>query len=193
MSEDTLEIEQSNEATAEVKRAAVGAGLVQRRRIAPWTWLVIAVAAVGLIVSIWFLPGRRSRALTRQQPVSESETNSSFANLSPEQRAAIAVEVAQTHTLQSDVTAPGKSAFNGNRVTPVKVEFPKGTIAINALPWADVWVDGEKIGETPIGNLQLTIGTHDILFRHPDLGEQRHKAIISLAAPARLSVDLRKK
>src|SRR5262249_45845533 len=60
------------------------------------------------------------------------------------------------------------------RVTPVKVEFPKGTIALNALPWAEVWVDGEKIGETPIGNLQVTIGTHDVVFRNPDLGEQRH-------------------
>jgi hypothetical protein len=79
------------------------------------------------------------------------------------------------------------------KVTPVRVEFPKGTIALNALPWAEVWVDGEKVGETPIGNLQLSIGTHDILFRHPDLGEQRHKAVVSLAAPARLSVDLRKK
>ena len=79
------------------------------------------------------------------------------------------------------------------KVTPVKVDFPKGTIALNALPWAEVWVDGEKVGETPIGNLQLTIGTHDVLFRHPDLGEQRHKATISLTAPARLSVDMRKK
>jgi molybdopterin-binding protein len=79
------------------------------------------------------------------------------------------------------------------RVASVKVEFPKGTIALNAIPWAEVWVDGEKIGETPIGNLQVTIGTHDILFRHPDLGEQRHKATVSLTAPARLSVDMRKK
>ena len=79
------------------------------------------------------------------------------------------------------------------RVSSVKVDFPKGTIALNALPWAEVWVDGEKIGETPIGNLQLTIGTHDVLFRHPDLGEQRHKATISLTTPARLSVDMRKK
>ncbi|HEY7171644.1 MAG TPA: PEGA domain-containing protein, partial [Vicinamibacterales bacterium] len=79
------------------------------------------------------------------------------------------------------------------KVAAVKVEFPKGTIALNAIPWAEVWVDGEKIGETPIGNLQVTIGTHDILFRHPDLGEQRHKATVSLTAPARLSVDMRKK
>ena len=79
------------------------------------------------------------------------------------------------------------------KVTPVKIDFPKGTIALNALPWAEVWVDGEKVGETPIGNLQVTIGVHDVLFRNPDLGELRQKATVTLTAPARLSVDLRKK
>jgi hypothetical protein len=56
-----------------------------------------------------------------------------------------------------------------------------------------VWVDGEKIGDTPIGNLQLTVGPHEFVFRNPDLGEQRHAATITLMTPARLSVDLRKK
>jgi hypothetical protein len=82
---------------------------------------------------------------------------------------------------------------SAGKVTPIKIEFPKGTMALNAVPWADVWVDGEKVGETPIGNLQVTIGTHDIVFRNPDLGEQRHKVTVTLTAPARLSVDLRKK
>jgi hypothetical protein len=79
------------------------------------------------------------------------------------------------------------------KVTPIKVEFPKGTIALNAVPWAEVWVDGEKIGDTPIGNLSLSLGPHEVVFRHPELGEQRHAALITLKAPARLSVDLRKK
>ncbi len=79
------------------------------------------------------------------------------------------------------------------RVSPIKVEWPKGSIAINALPWAEVWIDGERVGETPIGNLSLPIGPHDILFRHPELGEQRFAATVSLKAPARVSVDLRKK
>jgi hypothetical protein len=79
------------------------------------------------------------------------------------------------------------------KVTPIKVDFPKGTIALNAVPWAEVWVDGEKVGDTPIGNLSLTIGPHEIVFRHPELGEQRHAATVSLNTPARLSVDLRKK
>ena len=88
-----------------------------------------------------------------------------------------------TRTVQ---VAPGK-------VSPIKVEFPKGTIALNAVPWAEVWLDGEKVGETPIGNLQLAIGPHEVVFRHPDLGEQRHAAMVTLRAPTRLSVDLRKK
>jgi hypothetical protein len=79
------------------------------------------------------------------------------------------------------------------RVTPIKIEFPKGSIALNAIPWAEVWVDGEKVGDTPIGNLQLAIGPHEFVFRHPELGEQRHAATITLNTPGRLSVDLRKK
>ena len=89
-------------------------------------------------------------------------------------------------TTRAIQVSPGK-------VTPIKIEFPKGTIALNAVPWAEVWVDGEKIGDTPIGNLSLTIGPHEIVFRHPELGEQRHAATVSLNSPARLSVDLRKK
>ena len=79
------------------------------------------------------------------------------------------------------------------KVTPIKIDFPKGTIALNAVPWAEVWVDGEKVGDTPIGNLSLAIGSHEIVFRHPELGEQRHAATVTLNTPARLSVDLRKK
>lgn len=82
--------------------------------------------------------------------------------------------------------APGK-------VAPIKLEWPNGTIALNAVPWAEVWIDGNKVGETPIGNLSLPIGPHEVVFRHPDLGEQRHVTTVSATTPARLSVDLRRK
>ncbi len=79
------------------------------------------------------------------------------------------------------------------KVSAIKIEFPKGTIALNATPWAEVWADGERVGETPIGTLQLSIGPHEFVFRHPELGEQRHAATVTLKTPARLSVDMRKK
>jgi len=79
------------------------------------------------------------------------------------------------------------------KVASVKVDFPNGTIAINAIPWAEVWIDGEKVGETPIGNLPVRIGPHEIVFRHPELGEQRHAITVTMNNPARLSVDMRQK
>jgi hypothetical protein len=79
------------------------------------------------------------------------------------------------------------------KVTPIKLDFPKGTMSLNAIPWAEVWIDGQKIGETPIGNVEVTIGPHEVLFRNPDLGEQRNAVTVKLNAPTRLSVDMRKK
>src|SRR5260370_38195916 len=107
MNEATLEIEKSDEPTADLRpppEAIPG----NKHHIAPGKWVASALVVAGLDVSMWFLLSRRSRAEARQQPLSESETSSSFATLSPEQQAAIAIEVTQTRTLQGDVNAPGK-------------------------------------------------------------------------------------
>jgi PEGA domain len=79
------------------------------------------------------------------------------------------------------------------KTATTRVDLPNGTLSVNAQPWAEVWIDGERVGETPIGNLQRPIGTHQVVFRHPDLGERRESVVITLLQPARLGVDLRKK
>jgi PEGA domain len=79
------------------------------------------------------------------------------------------------------------------RTVNTKLEVPSGTLHVNAVPWADVTVDNQRVGETPIGNLQLPIGTHEVVFRHPDLGERRTTVLVTLKEPARVSMDLRKK
>jgi hypothetical protein len=70
--------------------------------------------------------------------------------------------------------------------------LPNGTLSINALPWAEVWINGRLVGETPIGNHSIVIGTHEVVFRHPDLGEKRQTVTVGALAPARLGIDLRK-
>jgi hypothetical protein len=82
--------------------------------------------------------------------------------------------------------APGKAAV-------IRLDWPKGSLAINAEPWAAVWVDGESVGETPIGNISVPIGMHDVTFRHPQLGQQVVRATVTASAPARVSVDMNKK
>jgi hypothetical protein len=93
-----------------------------------------------------------------------------------------AVGLRMTRTVQ--VTA--------GKVSPVKLEMPQGSVSVNAQPWAEVWIDGERIGETPIGNLAVAIGSHSVLFRHPELGERHQTVLVTMKAPARLSIDMRK-
>ena len=76
------------------------------------------------------------------------------------------------------------------KLTPLKVEMSPGALAINALPWAEVWLDGQPLGATPIGNLKTSVGTHEVVFRHPKLGEQRRTVVVPLSGIARISVDM---
>jgi hypothetical protein len=81
--------------------------------------------------------------------------------------------------------APGQT-------TVIALEVPNGTLHINALPWAQVAVDGRAVGETPIANLSLPIGNHEVVFRHPELGEERQVVVVKPGPPVRVGVDLRK-
>jgi hypothetical protein len=73
------------------------------------------------------------------------------------------------------------------------VELPYGSLSINAQPWAEVWIGSERIGETPIANLSRRVGSYDITFRHPELGERRETVLVTLRQPSRLGVDMRAK
>jgi hypothetical protein len=79
---------------------------------------------------------------------------------------------------------PGKVASLG-------LDLPNGVVNLNALPWAEVWIDGQRVGETPIGNLGVPIGPHEVVFRHPQFGEKRHAISVTLSGPVRLSVDMK--
>ena len=81
---------------------------------------------------------------------------------------------------------------SAGKVSPVRLDWPNGTMAINAHPWAEVWVDGERVGETPIGSVTVPIGTHEVVFRHPQLGQRVVKATVTANTPARVGIDLTK-
>ena len=80
--------------------------------------------------------------------------------------------------------------ISSGKVEQIGVDLPVGTIHINAVPWAEVWIDGRSIGQTPIGNHPVAIGTHRIVFRHPVLGEKETTTVVKADTPTRLSVRL---
>ena len=83
--------------------------------------------------------------------------------------------------------------ISAGRGAPVSLTIPRVAMNINALPWAEVFVDGTRIGDTPLANVMQPIGEHEIVFRHPQLGEKRQMARLTMRDSLRISVDMRTK
>jgi len=73
------------------------------------------------------------------------------------------------------------------------VSLPNGSVSINALPWATVALDGRDLGTTPIANVDVPLGSHEFVLRHPQLGERRQTVLVTTKGPVRLVVDLNKR
>jgi hypothetical protein len=76
------------------------------------------------------------------------------------------------------------------RVTKVSVPIPDGTLSVNATPWAEVFVNGSPIGQTPVGNLPMRAGTHELVFRNPKFTEKKQTVVVRPGQPARVTVDM---
>jgi hypothetical protein len=102
------------------------------------------------------------------------------------------------HTFEFSSDALGFSAtrtvsIGAGQTSSVTLPMPQVTVSLNAAPWAQVWVDGQALGATPIGDFKTTIGPHEVIFRHPQLGERRLTALLTLKEPARVAIDMAKR
>jgi hypothetical protein len=78
------------------------------------------------------------------------------------------------------------------RVTAVAIDAPKALVNLNARPWADVLIDGEMVGQTPLSGVSLAIGPHQAVFRHPQFGERTERIIVTARGLNRVAVDFNK-
>jgi serine/threonine-protein kinase len=72
----------------------------------------------------------------------------------------------------------------------VPVSVPDGRVSLNALPWAEVLIDGRPVGTTPLANLAVPIGHHEVVFRHPQFGERKQNLTVTATTPARIGINL---
>lgn len=84
-------------------------------------------------------------------------------------------------TLDVDIAA--------GRTATAAVPVPNGSLSVNALPWAEVFVDGRAVGTTPLANLTVPVGNHEVTWRHPELGERRQPVTITGQTPIRVGVN----
>jgi hypothetical protein len=68
----------------------------------------------------------------------------------------------------------------------------RGSASINANPWAEVFLDGTKLGDTPLAATPVPLGTREFVFKHPQHGERKVTATIRANVAAQITVDFTK-
>ena len=81
-----------------------------------------------------------------------------------------------------DDSAPVHSQHSSILVRPLTLD-PRGTININAVPWAEVYIDGEKAGETPLANVPIRLGVREIVFRNPKFPDRKQTVTVTTSQP----------
>jgi hypothetical protein len=95
-------------------------------------------------------------------------------------------------TLATAAAAPSPEVVAAT-APPAVVQAPpaEGTLQIIVSPWAEVEVDGARIGVSPpLKPLALAEGVHTVVLSHPEFQPFRRKVTISGGQTTRLQVDL---
>ncbi|OJH36086.1 serine/threonine-protein kinase [Cystobacter ferrugineus] len=75
---------------------------------------------------------------------------------------------------ERDVPPPARPAAQvSKRATPRAKSTAKGTLELRIRPYATVYVDGKKVGETPLPPLELPVGRHIVRLVNEEAGEKK--------------------
>jgi hypothetical protein len=92
-------------------------------------------------------------------------------------------ELGYTSTQQVEIE-PGE-------VKTINVD-PRGVVNLNAIPWAEVWLDGAKLGDTPLAGTSVPLGLREFVFKNPQFGEKKVSATIKASGNAPVVIDFSK-
>ncbi len=88
-----------------------------------------------------------------------------------------------------EVTGPPPSSAPSPRTESPATEGT-GMLQVVCRPWAEVSVDGKRVGETPLDLLTLAAGPHLVRFRHPAYEPVERKVLVRHGQTERVVVDL---
>jgi hypothetical protein len=75
----------------------------------------------------------------------------------------------------------------GQRLT-ISITPPQSTVSVTATEAAEVWLDNFKLGDTPLTDSPVTLGTHELVVRRAAGGERRFTITVTVK-PYSLFVD----
>jgi hypothetical protein len=76
-------------------------------------------------------------------------------------------------------------------ITVLSVALPKTAVTVTASQTGEVWIDGTRMGETPLVDVPIELGMREIVVKNPTFGERRVTASATVK-PLNVNVDFSK-
>jgi serine/threonine-protein kinase len=169
-------------AGATAERPAVTGGGWFLRAIA-----LVALVAAGVGIGLMLASGQTDRVNSDAAVIAASRdagtgpiavSDASLANVVPDAAPAAKTPDAAAARPEKDA---GRVVAKRADAAPAKPKG-KGTLKVGARPWADVYVDGKKLGQAP-GQWSIPSGKHKVELRYPGPdGERRKSFTVELGA-----------
>lgn len=145
---------------ARSSRRAGGRGLVVPAAI----FAGVALALVLVVTALPYLPGRSP---ARPDPAKPSPAAQAAPPGELEETRPVPAEPAQMQPAPSAARAPALDRKSKG----------KGGLDINVKPWAEVYLDGQRVGYTPLSLKKVEAGRHVLRLVNPKLGIERKIAV----------------
>ena len=163
-------------------------------------WPLAVGVLLGLVLLVGVGAGLRRESLA-QEPLVQGVVTFEGASPTPGAEPALAVE--PLVTVEQPAVEPGPeprrpvSQPSRPRVTrpapppptPPAAALRIGYLAADAVPWADVLINGARVDRTPFSKYPLPVGKHQVTFRAPDGRTQARSIAITEGATTSLRVE----
>ncbi|MFC1609718.1 protein kinase [Myxococcota bacterium] len=152
--------------------------------------LVILACVAGLYIWLSYREGQREALATARSQSSRSlqgrssrSSLSSPASSSPGKASRAGLSKAGGPGSPGSKHSPGKTRPVRAPIdrVPIVVRKPTGSVNLNSVPWAQVFVDGKEVGNTPLRAISLTQGRHLVRLEHPP---QKLKRVVVIEVDA---------
>ncbi len=160
--------------------SAVGTSDVRRGRSRGWLGLA-AAAVVAIVAGVGLLSSREPPKVAQAPPLPSIEAEP------PTLQERRAPEPERREPPRRPAPPPAAARA---RTKPVAVGT--GFLSIDARPWASVFVDGTKVGDTPLAALPVEAGRHRVKLVNPETGKEHEEQVtVKAGEKSFLKADLR--
>jgi serine/threonine protein kinase len=163
-----------------VRRVVKATQLGTSRRGTLWPW-ALAGSVGALAFAIFALrpdvhePGKGAEIST--SPARSLEPPPTALPSAPPQAEAprVAPEPVAPEPVETPAPAAPSTSEHAAGKSPRKASAPAGTghLTLVTEPWSQVSLEGKQLGTTPLVNLALPAGRHELMLKNPSTGEQK--------------------